>query len=93
MGALGCFGDNDTLLTPDLLSGASPQIKTPSSLLLRDSTGEIKGGNSGCQVFSSYGATRERKGVGETLKANSMTSRTQVTRHQLSQEGQVGKEV
>lgn len=62
MGALGCFGDNDTLLTPDLLSGASPQIKTPSSLLLRDSTGEIKGGNSGCQVFSSYGATRERKG-------------------------------
>lgn len=78
MGALGCFGDNDTLLTPDLLSGASPQVKTPRSLLLRDSAepqvktpwslllrdsaGEIKEENSGCQVFSSYGATRERKG-------------------------------
>lgn len=61
MGILRCFGDMDKLLTPYLFSGVSPQINTPRSLLLRDSAGEIKEGNSGCQVFSSYQATRERK--------------------------------
>lgn len=53
MGILGCFGDNDKLLTPDLFSGVTPQINTPRSLILRDSAGESKDGNSGCQAFRS----------------------------------------
>lgn len=50
---LKCFGDSDKLLAPDLFSGASPHINTPRSLTLRDSAGESKEGNSGCQVFGS----------------------------------------